>query len=96
MTEMIMLSSSSCGTCKRMKEMIQATQSKIDIIDVDNQVGRERLESLKAQGLELIGDETPQFYFKFNNGGMFAAVDAKMFHDMLQKEVKGARGSTAI
>ena len=97
MTELLMLSSSSCDTCKRMKEMLQTTHSKVDILDVDEKGGQERLRTLKEQGLELTSDEVPQFYFKFSNNGIsFAPTDAKMFHDLLQREAKGGRGSTAI
>ena len=97
MTEMIMLSSFTCDTCRRIKEMIGATRSQVDIIDVDEKGGQERLRTLKEQGLELTSDEVPQFYFKFSNNGIsFAPTDAKMFHDLLQREAKGGRGSTAI
>ena len=57
------------------------------VIDVDKEGGRERLESLRKQGLELTSDETPQFFFKFNNGGMFAPVDGEMVFETLKRAV---------
>ena len=88
-----MISSSGCETCQKIKDMIKETDSKVDIIEVDEDGGKERVEALIEHGLELTGKETPQFYFRFADSKMFAAADAKMFHDLLQREAKGPRGS---